>query len=97
MNRYLFKSNHKEIDNIKFEMEVNKRVEELINVRLMLELKKSEELIENEVKKRVCVAKKNLEKEMLEELERLKQIEYKKQIEKEVKKFSIFSFSFKFI
>ncbi len=65
-------------------MEVNKRVEEIINSKLVVELKKSEELIENEVKKRVSIAKKNLEKEMLEELERLKQIEYKKQIEKEV-------------
>ena len=36
-------------------MEVNKRVEEIINSKLVVELKKSEELIENEVKKRVSI------------------------------------------
>ena len=67
------------------DLEVNRRVEEAVKARLAIELARSDELIELEVQKRLTQAKIGLEKQMLEEFERLKQVEYKRQLEKEVR------------
>ena len=51
---------------------------------MVLEIEKNNNQIEVEVNKRLAIIKAKLEKDMYDELERLKQIEYKKQLEKEV-------------
>ena len=63
---------------------MNKKVEELVAKRMEDEMKKREEYIEAEVQKRLVEAKRKMEKELYDDFERQKQIEYKKQFEKEV-------------
>jgi arginine/glutamate-rich protein 1 len=66
------------------EIEMQKRVEELVAKRLEEEVKKREEIIQAEVQKRLIEAKKAMEKDLQDEFEKLKQVEYKKQLDKEV-------------
>lgn len=74
------------------EIEMNKKVEELVAKRIESEILRREEIIEAEVKKRLAEARQQMEKELQEEFERQKQIEYKKQLDKEVNNALSFSF-----
>jgi hypothetical protein len=78
------------------EIEMNKKVEELVAQRIESEIKRREEIIEVEVKKRLAEARQKMERELNDEFEKQKQLEYKKQLEKEVKIscFSHFLFPF---
>ncbi len=67
-----------------FEAEVAKRVEEEVAIRMAAELEKHRDFIEAEVQKRLAQARAQLEQELMGEFEKLKQIEFKKQLEKEV-------------
>jgi hypothetical protein len=66
------------------EIEINKRVEQLLEQRMAGERERREKEIELEVQKRLAEAKRKLEKEMADELEKQKQIEFKRFLEKEV-------------
>ncbi len=66
------------------ETEIEKRVQETINARMALEIEKQKDTIEAEIQRRVAEARKQMEKELAEELEKQKQFDYKRQLEKEV-------------
>ena len=66
------------------EQEIERRVNEQLTKRLSIEINNRNEAIEAEVQKRLIEAKKIMEKDLLEEANRQKQIELKKQLEKEV-------------
>ncbi len=78
------KRRQKEVETKNFENEIEKRVQQIIDKRLALELEKQKESIEAEIQRRVAESRRLIEKEMNEELERQKQIEFKRQLEKEV-------------
>jgi 23S rRNA C2498 (ribose-2'-O)-methylase RlmM len=82
--KIIFKRRQKEIEKSLMEIEMNKKVEELVTQRIESEIKRREEIIETEVKKRLAEARLKMEKELNDEFEKQKQIEYKKQLEKEV-------------
>lgn len=67
------------------EEEVARRVEQLVSKRVEEELEKRKEEIEAEVERRIEVAKRIMEKELLEEMERKRQAELEAQRIKEVK------------
>lgn len=67
------------------EEEVARRVEELVAQRVEAELERRKEEIEAEVMRRVEEAKKTLEKQMMEEMERQRAAELEAQAKKEVK------------
>ncbi len=64
--------------------EIERRVQEEINARMNLELVKQKEAIESEIQRRVSEARKQIEKELGEEMDKQKQAEYKRQLEREV-------------
>ena len=64
---------------------MQKKVEELVAKRIEEEIQKREEIIQAEVQKRLVEAKKAMEKDLQDEFEKLKQVEYKKQLDKEVR------------
>ena len=66
------------------EVEINRRVEELVEKRMASEREKRAQEIELEVQRRVAEAKRIMSREMLEELERQKQLELQRFLEKEV-------------
>ena len=66
------------------EIEIEKRVQEEIDRRMLVEMNKQKEAIENEIQRRVGEARKQIEKELTEVMEKQKQIDYKLQMEKEV-------------
>ncbi|CAF1184095.1 unnamed protein product [Didymodactylos carnosus] len=63
--------------------EVERRCKELVDIRVKDELERRKDEIESEVKRRVDIIKKHLEKHMLVELEKRKDEEMKKLITKE--------------
>lgn len=65
-------------------MEINRRVEEQVEKRMAVEREKRAQEIEQEVQKRLAEARRAMSLEMLEELERQKQLELKRFLEKEV-------------
>lgn len=67
------------------DMEVTRRVNELLGQRLAAELEKQKHDIEVEVQRRVAEARRRMEMEMNEEFERQKQAEFKRHLEKEVR------------
>lgn len=67
------------------EVEINRRVEELVEKRMASEREKRSQEIELEVQRRVAEAKRVMSREMLEELERQKQLELQRFLEKEVR------------
>ncbi len=67
------------------EQEVNKRVQEIVEQRWSDELKKRETDIEQEVQRRLLEAKRIMERELMADFEKQKQLEYKRILEKEVK------------
>ena len=75
---------------------MNKKVEELVAKRIESEILRREEIIEAEVKKRLAEARLKMEKELHDDFEKQKQIEYKKQLDKEVNNALTFCFSFLF-
>jgi arginine/glutamate-rich protein 1 len=66
------------------EIEVNKRVEEIVTKRLAEQAAKYELLIEQEVQKRLVEARKLIEKSLADEFEFQRQTEFKSILEKEV-------------
>ena len=67
------------------EVEINRRVEELVEKRMASERERRTQEIELEVQRRVAEAKRVMSREMLEELERQKQLELQRFLEKEVR------------
>jgi arginine/glutamate-rich protein 1 len=67
------------------EVEINRRVEELVEKRMASERERRAQEIELEVQRRVAEAKRVMSREMLEELERQKQLELQRFLEKEVR------------
>ena len=67
------------------EVEINRRVEELVEKRMASEREKRSQEIELEVQRRVAEAKRVMSREMLEEHERQKQLELQRFLEKEVR------------
>lgn len=65
-------------------LEINRRVEAEVEKRMTVEREKRAQEVETEVLKRLAEARRAMSKEMTEELERQKQIEFKRFIEKEV-------------
>ena len=63
----------KEAEQKSIEEEANKRIEELVAKRVAEELERRKEEIEAEVTKRVEIAKKAMEAQMLEDIEKRKQ------------------------
>lgn len=80
-----FYSRQKELEEKLIEEEVAKRVESLVAERVQQELERRKDEIEAEVMRRVEEAKRVMEKEMLEEMERKRQAEIQAQKQKEVK------------
>lgn len=72
------------------EAEVEKRVQEEINRRMTIEMEKQKEAIETEIQRRVVETCKQFEKNLNDEMEKQKQIEYKRQLEKEVGHFACY-------
>jgi hypothetical protein len=68
------------------EIEIRRRVEEIVNKRMAEEMARREPEIELEVQKRLIEAKKLMEKSLTEDFERQRQAEFKRIMEKEVKK-----------
>ena len=68
------------------DIEINKRVEEIVLKRITEEMARRESEIELEVQKRLNEAKKLMEKNLIEEFEKQRQFEYKRMLEKEVNK-----------
>jgi hypothetical protein len=68
------------------EIEIRRRVDEIVSKRMNEELARREPEIELEVQKRLLEAKKLMEKSLTEDFERLKQAEFKRILEKEVNK-----------
>lgn len=66
------------------EAEIEKRVAQELTKRLLTEIEKQKDYIETEIQRRVVETRKLVEKEMTEDIEKQKQIEFKKQLEKEV-------------
>ena len=64
--------------------EVDRRVKEIVEIRVREELERRKDEIENEVKRRVDVLRRTMEKQMLIELEKRNHEEIKRIIEKEV-------------
>ena len=64
--------------------EVERRVKDIVETRVREELERRKDEIENEVKRRVDVLKRTMEKQMLMELEKRNNDEMKKLIAKEV-------------
>ena len=77
-------SRQKEMEERLIEEEVSKRVEKLVAERVAEQLESRSDEIEIEVLRRVEVAKKLLEKEMLAELQKKKENELLQQHQKEV-------------
>ena len=65
-------------------MEINRRVEEIVEKRMTIEREKRTQEIEAEVQRRLSEARRVMSIEMMEELERQKQFELKRFLEKEV-------------
>jgi len=74
----------KELEKKQMEAEVERRVQEAISGRMTLELEKQKDAIEAEIQRRVGEARRQIEKELGEEMEKQKQAEYKRQLEREV-------------
>lgn len=74
----------KELQSKFIEDETSKRIEEIVAKRVQEELQKRKDDIEAEVLRRVEEAKKIMEKQMLEEMERRRQVELEEQKQKEV-------------
>lgn len=66
------------------EAEIEKRVAQELTKRLLTEIEKQKDYIETEIQRRVVETRKLVEKEMAEDIEKQKQIDFKKQLEKEV-------------
>ena len=64
--------------------EVERRVKEIVDTRVREELERRKDEIENEVKRRVDVLKRTMEKQMLLELEKRNTEELKRLVGKEV-------------
>lgn len=80
----LFASRQQEIEEKLIEEETARRVEELVAKRVEEELEKRKDEIEREVLRRVEEAKRIMEKQLLEELERQRQAELAAQKAREV-------------
>jgi hypothetical protein len=80
-----FKRRQKEAEQKLIETEVAKRVAEQVEKRVADELEKRKDEIEIEVKRRVEEAKVQMELKLIEEFERKKQDELKRQKDKEVR------------
>lgn len=65
--------------------EVDRRVKDIVEIRVREELERRKDEIENEVKRRVDVLKRTMEKQMLIEIEKRNQEEIRKLIAKEVR------------
>ena len=65
--------------------EVDRRVKDIVETRVREELERRKDEIENEVKRRVDVLKRTMEKQMLTELEKRNNDEMRKLIIKEVR------------
>lgn len=74
----------KELEKKQIETEVERRVKEAIDTRMTLEMEKQKDTIEAEIQRRVAEGRKQMDKMLAEELEKQKQIDYKRQLEKEV-------------
>ena len=81
------------------EAEIEKRVQEILDKQMLTEMERQKDKIEAEIQRRVAEARLQLQKEMADELEKQKQVEFKRQLEKEVCSFkvnlSIFFFQFR--
>jgi hypothetical protein len=66
--------------------EVDRRVKEIVETRVREELERRKDEIENEVKRRVDVLKRTMEKQMLIEIEKRNNDEIRKLIAKEVQR-----------
>ena len=75
---------HKEIEARQAEAAANKRIEELVAIRVEEELEKRKDEIEKEVLKRVEEAKKVMEETMMQELEQRKQEQLEEARKREV-------------
>lgn len=80
----MFPSRQQEIEEKLIEEETARRVEELVAKRVEEELEKRKDEIEREVLRRVEEAKRIMEKQLLEELERQRQAELAAQKAREV-------------
>lgn len=70
--------------------EVERRVKEIVETRVREELERRKDEIENEVKRRVDVLKRSMEKQMLLELEKRNNDEMRRLVAKEVSQYDQF-------
>lgn len=79
-----FRSRERDEEKRNIEVEINRRVEEIVEKRMAVEREKRAQEIETEVQRRLAEARRAMSIEMMEELERQKQYELKRFLEKEV-------------
>lgn len=81
---FIFRRQKESRENL-IQSEVERRVKDIVETRVREELERRKDEIENEVKRRVDVLKRVMEKQMLSELEKRNSDEMKKLIMREVK------------
>ena len=74
--------------------EVERRVKEIVETRVREELERRKDEIENEVKRRVDVLKRSMEKQMLLELEKRNNDEMRRLVAKEVSQYDQLDLSY---
>ncbi len=86
LNLFYFCRRQKESRENLIQAEVDRRVKDIVETRVREELERRKDEIENEVKRRVDVLKRTMEKQMLIEIEKRNTDEIRKLIAKEVEK-----------
>jgi hypothetical protein len=85
LNIFQYFRRQKETRENLIQSEVERRVKDIVETRVREELERRKDEIENEVKRRVDVLKRSMEKQMLIELEKRNNDEMRKLIGKEVR------------